>query len=399
MSKPLIPKNTLTLTVAICLMYSLNGGLRGSYGVLLNPLMESAGLSYADVSFIFAVAQLVFGGLQPLFGLLALRTSAKTVLLMGLGLTAAGLVITPFASGFIPLLVAFGIIQASGAAALSFGLLLGIVSPQVPQEKAPIVSGYLNASAGVGTTILPPILQYLLAAAGLFGALMFVGIPSLLFIPIALWIASGSGAKQVGGTAEVEEEKIGGIAMLKEAFNDWGYRFLMIGFATCGFHMAILETHFFNQVTAWGFSRETAAMLFTVYGALTMTGSALAGYLVTKVRKSLVLGTLYGTRVFLALAVFIMPASLFAIIPFCIVLGLTSDSTVSPTSNILLDRFGPKKLATLFGLLFLLHQTGAFISAWAGGLAVAYTGGYEVLWIADAVLCSIASAASYAIKD
>ena len=40
----------------------------------------------------------------------------------------------------------------------------------------------------------------------------------------------------------------------------------------------------------------------------------------------------------------------------------------------------------LIGVLFLFHQIGAFLSAWSGGLLLRATGGYDVLWILDAVL-------------
>ena len=52
----------------------------------------------------------------------------------------------------------------------------------------------------------------------------------------------------------------------------------------------------------------------------------------------------------------------------------------------------------LIGVLFLFHQIGAFLSAWSGGLLLRATGGYDVLWILDAVLCAIPSVASSRIR-
>ena len=64
--------------------------------------------------------------------------------------------------------------------------------------------------------------------------------------------------------------------MIFSALSNRNYIFLLLGFFTCGFHMAILETHFFNQLLSFNFTRETAALIFSVYGLLTMIGSTLS---------------------------------------------------------------------------------------------------------------------------
>lgn len=75
------------------------------------------------------------------------------------------------------------------------------------------------------------------------------------------------------------------------------------------------------------------------------------------------LGSIYAVRIFLAVLILIMPKMMLFLIPFIVVLGLTSDSTVSPTAGLMLKDFGVAKLPTLFGLAFLTHQIGCFASA------------------------------------
>lgn len=162
--------------------------------------------------------------------------------------------------------------------------------------------------------------------------------------------------------------------------------------------MAILETHFFNQLLTFNFTRETAAIIFSVYGLLTMIGSALSGILCSRFSMKNLLGSIYAVRIVLALTVIIMPKSILFIVPFAIVLGLTSDSTVSPTAGLVLQIFGIAKLPTLFGLAFLTHQADCFASAWLGGLFVETTGNYESLWICDGILSTIAAVVSYLVR-
>ena len=56
-------------------------------------------------------------------------------------------------------------------------------------------------------------------------------------------------------------------------------------------------------------------------------------------------------------------------------------------------------LATLFGLTLLSHQIGGFLGAWLGGIAFARTGNYEWMWIADAVLATLAALVNLPIRE
>ena len=62
------------------------------------------------------------------------------------------------------------------------------------------------------------------------------------------------------------------------------------------------------------------------------------------------------------------------------------------------DHFPLAQVATLVGLLFAVHQVGAFFSAWLGGVLVAATGSYNAIWLIDAALCLMACVCSLAIN-
>lgn len=66
-----------------CVLYGVGAGLRSDMGILLNPLAEHCGLRYNDVSMCIAVMQLVFGAAQPVFGMIAARSSHRFVLILG----------------------------------------------------------------------------------------------------------------------------------------------------------------------------------------------------------------------------------------------------------------------------------------------------------------------------
>ena len=177
------------------------------------------------------------------------------------------------------------------------------------------------------------------------------------------------------------------------------YWCLLMGFTTCGFHMAIIETHLFSQYVSCGIPESTASFTLTVYGITTMIGAMAAGFIGLKFKMKNVLTIVYGIRVLIAVGFLILPKS----IPFAFIatglLGLTGDSTVPPTTGIISSKVGVAKMAIVYGSIFIGHQIGAFASAWLGGILVNTSLGYSALWIADLCLGLIAAVASFRIRD
>ena len=173
----------------------------------------------------------------------------------------------------------------------------------------------------------------------------------------------------------------------------------MIGFFTCGVHMAIIETHLFSQFVSYGIPEETAAYAFSLYGIAVILGSAAVGILDGRFPMKNVLGSLYASRIVIVLMLLILPKTAPAMFFVAILLGFTAASTVPPTSGLVGKLFGARKMATLFGVTFVSHQIGSFFSSWLGGICIQATNGYSLIWIVSIFLSGIAAAASFSVKE
>ncbi|MDE7065664.1 MAG: MFS transporter [Desulfovibrionaceae bacterium] len=376
-------------------LYAICAGFRDNYGVMLPYIVDWSGLSHAEVSFIIALGQLLFGLMQPVFGLLALRTSNRFVLCVGSLMMLSGLALIPASRSAWMLTFSLGILLPSGTAAASFGIIMSCISPRLPPVKVHISSGFVASGIGIGICILSPLIQSLITARGLTSALMFLSIPVLLLIPISLLLTRVAGAPQTKAPVRAEESAAD---MLHNAFRNPVYRRLTFGFFTCGFHMALIQTHLFSQLTSFGLTEKTASLALSVYGLGVIAGSTGSGMACARFAMSRILGGLYISRcawVILLLLPLPQPA-LFAVI---FLLGMTGVATVAPTSGLVNKLFGPLRLATLFGLVYLVHQIGAFCSAWVGGLCLRYTGSYSGIWYADIALCLLAGLACLSIRE
>ncbi|MEY8351937.1 MFS transporter [Lachnospiraceae bacterium 54-53] len=390
----------LMITVASCLLYGIGAGIRSNYGIMLGAISESSGLAYSTVSFVVAVSLLVFGIMQPVFGIVALKKSNLFVLCCGILCMVTGLLIIPFCRSAWMLMIFLGVILPAGIGALSFGIVMGAITPRLSDSSTSTVSGVVSASSGIGSIILSPVIQALIAASGLMGAMIFLSVPTLALLPVALWLCrpqAGHEQKQEPTAEPWNKESLK--ELFFDAIHNRTYRFILIGFFTCGFHMAIIETHLFTQITTYGISEQTAAYAFSIYGFAAITGSILSGIACSRIKMKNVLGFLYGARCIIVLMFFLVPKTKITIYTFTVFLGMTGNSTVPPTSGLVSRTFGAAKLATLFGMAFVSHQLGSFFSAWFGGVSISATGSYAPIWGASILFSVLASFVSLRIKE
>ena len=203
--------------VVACVLYGVGAGLRGDIGILLEPLMAHCNATYQQVSFCIAVMNLVFGAAQPAFGMLAARRSNRFVLIAGAGLLGASLVGMAMAKSFVGLLFSLGFLFGTGVGALAFGLILSSAIRRVGPQRALLISGMLNAAAGLGAFVLSPTLQALLSTIGVEQTLLALIAPAALLVPVALLVTSADpkrpGARRLGkgrrsGTKRLEARRL-----------------------------------------------------------------------------------------------------------------------------------------------------------------------------------------------
>ena len=84
---------------------------------------------------------------------------------------------------------------------------------------------------------------------------------------------------------------------------------------------------------------------------------------------------------------------------FTAILGVLWLGTVPLTSALIADVFGTRYLASLFGLIFLVHQVGAFLGVWMGGWMYDLSGSYTSVWWAFIGLGVLATVCHIQIDD
>jgi predicted MFS family arabinose efflux permease len=389
-------KHFWSLALAAAAILMLTQGVRQSLGLFVAPIDASTGLGIASISFAMAMAQLMWGVVQPIAGAAADRYGATRVLAAGILVLALGNALAPLLPGTWGLVVSLGLLSAVGAGAGSFSVLLGATAHQLPASRQGLASGFINAGGSFGQFVFAPLVQRLIAGLGWMGAMWSLAAVSLAALPLVRLLRAPTGAH-----ADLHRPASpGGLKRaVQEALADRSYLLLHAGFFTCGFHIAFLVTHLPGEVNLCGLPASVASWSLAIIGLTNIVGSLLAGHWVSRHRSKVVLFWMYGSRTLLVLAYLALPSSDWTFYAFAAGLGLTWLATVPPTARLVGKLFGTRYLATLFGLTLLSHQIGGFFGAWLGGIALAQGGNYLWMWYADAVLAAIAALCNLPIRE
>ncbi|OIJ39955.1 MFS transporter [Massilia timonae] len=401
------PRAAWTLILVASAIMMITMGARLTSGLFLSPLNTATGLGVASISFVMAVAQLMWGAAQPVFGAVADKYGPGRVIALGGLMLAAGTAATPFVDSQWALLLTMGFLSAAGAGAGSFSILIGATAQRLPAERRAFASGFINAGGSFGQFVFAPLMGAIIAGAGWIWAMLTMAAATLLTIPLA-WplrgrkAAAASPASAAGAAPAASQPAPPSISLgqqLRQAMRDRSYICLHLGFFTCGFHIAFLVTHLPGEVALCGLPASVSATALALIGLFNIAGSLGAGMLASRYRMKSLLFWIYASRALLVALYLLAPKTAWTFYLFAAALGATWLATVPPTAGLVGKLFGVRYLATLFGMTLLSHQIGGFFGAWLGGLAVVHTGDYSWMWYADMALALAAALVNLPIRE
>jgi len=397
------PRAAWTLILVASAIMMITMGARLTSGLFLSPLNTATGLGVASISFVMAVAQLMWGAAQPVFGAVADKYGPGRVIALGGLMLAAGTAATPFVDSQWALLLTMGFLSAAGAGAGSFSILIGATAQRLPAERRAFASGFINAGGSFGQFVFAPLMGAIIAGAGWIWAMLTMAAATLLTIPLA-WPLRGrkpaaSATAPVAAASQPTPPPVSLGQQLRQAMRDRSYICLHLGFFTCGFHIAFLVTHLPGEVALCGLPASVSATALALIGLFNIAGSLGAGMLASRYRMKSLLFWIYASRAMLVALYLLAPKTTWTFYLFAAALGATWLATVPPTAGLVGKLFGVRYLATLFGMTLLSHQIGGFFGAWLGGLAIVHTGDYSWMWYADMALALAAALVNLPIRE
>jgi predicted MFS family arabinose efflux permease len=380
------------LVAAAVALLAITMGSRTVFGLFISPLNSATGLGIATISFAAAVGQLTWGAAQPLCGVLAERYGPARVIAAGSLLAAATGVLLPLAHSAVVLVA---LLAMSGVAATvgSPSLLVGTVSQRVAADKRGLVAGIVGAGGPLGQLLLAPATQAMISAAGWAAAAVSIASLSLLALPLAFAFRRRAPSADRTPQAAAPE------ATVREALASRGFWLINATFFICGLHVFFLVTHLPGVIQLCGLPASVSGVSLALLGLFNIAGSVGVGFVIQRYSMKRTLAVLFAARG-LGIALFLAaPKTEPVVLAFATWMGLTYMAVLPPTAGLVGKLYGTQRLATLLGLVFLVHQMGAFLGSWLGGVVLEATGSYDRMWIIDLSLAALATLISLTIPE
>jgi MFS family permease len=367
--------STRLILIGAAVLLSIGMGLRQSIGLFLTPVTRDLALTAADFTLTIAIQNIVWGLSQAPAGAIADRFGLRVTLVAGTVIYIAGLAAMAAAGGEMALIVSSVLIGIALACTAS-SLALAACARAVPEQSRSNMLGVVAAVGSLGTLIVPLATQGVLKYYPWQVGALFFAVLAIAMLPAAFWAGASDKLPSMMAEAKMTMRDT-----LAQALRHRGFLVMSGAYFVCGLNLVFLTTHLPAYLEICGQDPMLSAEALAVIGAVNCVGALLAGWLGGRYSKHVVLGWLYILRSVAFAGYFVGPPTATNTLLFAAAMGLLWFPGVWPLlSGLVAEMFGTRYMATLLGISFVVHQVGASLGAWGGGIILDVTGSYDDAW-------------------
>ncbi|MEM7344193.1 MAG: MFS transporter [Chloroflexota bacterium] len=371
-------------------------GVRQTFSLFLQPVSAHLGVGRETFSLALAWQNLIFG--LPIVAIIADKLGPRWIIFVGSLLFGLSLFLVTQVTTAAMLYLNLGLLTGIALSGTTYVVILGAVAQVVPPERRSQSFGIITAAGSLGVFLIIPLAQWLLSNVGWQPALLTLAGLGVLGMVLAFGFpATPASSSANQNSTDVETDSLPQI--LVKARKHSGYWLLNAGFFVCGFHVAFIGTHLPAFLSDNSLPAGTGAAALTFIGGANVVGSYIFGRLGDHYRKKRLLSILYFSRAIVISLFLLIPITTVSALVFGAAIGFLWLATVPLTSGMVGQIFGSRYLSTLYGIVFLSHQVGAFLGAWWGGRVYDTTGSYGMVWTTAVILGLIAAVIHLPISD
>jgi MFS family permease len=384
------------VALSFAVMAFLSSGIRFAVGPFLKPMVADLALDRASFSLVIASGLLLFGVLQPFVGRLVDRVGARPVLVGGALLLAASLVGTGLSTRLWHLYAFNAIGAAVGLAATGQVVGAAVVARWFTRRRGTALS-LIGSASMAGITLMVPVAMWGVLTIGWRATHLALGVAVVaLIVPMALWLVRESpesmgltpdGAPPPAARGEVLVER----TALADALQTVPFWQLAGGLFCCGFSMSLLSAHGVPMLTDHGYHPMLASWALGLLGGSSIGFAFVLGMLSDRCGRRPVLAWVYGTRALIFLGLLLVRDQPLLLLLIALVGGASMSGSLAAASALSAEVFGRLSVGSVYGTMFLFHQTGSALGSWLSGALYEATGGYgPAFGVASAMLVGAA---------
>ncbi len=381
------------IVAASVVIMTTHAGIWYSYSVFFKYLIADFGWSRAATAGVHSLFIVTFGGMAIVMGWLVDRSGPAKVMVFCSVLAGLGLVLTSQITELWQLYVTYGII-------VGIGLSAGMTSVTATTvrwftQRRGLVLGIVFSGVGLGTMILVPAIERLIAAYGWSMAYFILGVVIwVLIIPSSLLLQRNPGVKQHSAYSENRiaspmsggGERTAGHATretsltVKAAVRHQSLWILLSIYFLFNFCLQMVMVHIVNYATDLGTTSLIAATFISFIGVGSFVGRLVMGATSDRIGSNNAL-LICCTILMSTLVLLIFSRELWMFYLFAIVFGFAYGGEI-PQMPILVGRFfGLKAVAALVGIVLFSANIGGAIGTWLAGQIFDVTQSYQIAFM------------------
>ena len=183
-------KNFLLVVFTASLFIAVMFGGRSSLSLTIEGIGQSDYLNYLQISFSFALGQLVTGAVAPFSGMLADKYGTGRTLIIGVFMTIIGCLLIPLSSNPITLSISLGIISSLGVGIAGLPVVLASVNKLIEPRKVGLAFGFVNAGQSLGQLVIAPLAGFIVLKFGWVDFIYFLCLLLLIIMPCSFILRS-----------------------------------------------------------------------------------------------------------------------------------------------------------------------------------------------------------------
>jgi len=380
----------VVVTAAFCVAL-VAYGVQYSFGIFIDPLTEDFGWSVALVSGAASLFMFSRGALAILTGRFTDRYGPRIIVAIGGLFLGLGLILTSQISAAWQLYLFYGLMGGFGLS-VAFAPLVATVSRWFVSKRG-LAIGIVTAGIGMGTAVMSPLADYLVATYEWRLSYIIIGLLALIIIiPGALLLRRSPEEKGLLPLGKAEaiagDEENSNIAKKEDSLTSesagfslkdaartrafWLLLAIIIFWSTC---LQMTMMHIYRHATVLGIPGGVAASFMSVIGISSIIGRLVMGAVSDKLGGK---RTLFICLVLQALAMFwlLRATDIWMLYLFAAVFGFAYGGCVPMLPVIAGEIFGLKSIGEIIGVQMLGVAIGGAIGPLLGGYVFDVTASY-----------------------
>lgn len=365
-----------------------------TFSAFVEPLQRDFAASRGSVSLVFSLAGFLYFGLGVVTGPLADRWGSKSLAVIGMLLTAGGLIAAGLATSLIQVYLAYGLGVGLGVGA-SYVPVVGAVQRWFVRRRG-FASGIAVSGIGVGTLAMPPLAAALISGFGWRQAYIVLGLlAAAIGIGMALLIENDPRDRGLNPDGDpVEPGAARAVPQgfsVREAVGSSRFIGLYIACVFCSFGLFVPFVHLVPYALDHGVTQGSAVLLVGIIGIGSTAGRFFLGDLADRMgRKNALTAMFIGMA--LSMAIWAMAGSFWPLAVFAFAYGVFYGGFVAIIPSLVMDFFGGRNVSSIIGVLYTSVAFGTLVGPTAAGFAFDFSGSYFVPILASTAAGLIAAA-------